>query len=110
MPAALRGVDLVVMPSRWEACPLLPMEVLSCGVPIIGTNCVGLREVLAGTPAKIIPVGDSSALAAAIKVQLSEGVDAFTAYQPAAIKRFNASAHASQLKNLYTQIMVKKGK
>lgn len=104
MPAAIRGVDLVVMPSRWEACPLLPMEVLSCGVPIIGTNCVGLREVLAGTPAKVIPVGDAEKLAAAIAEQLQEGNTKFIEYQPAALKRFSAENHAQALHDLYRDI------
>lgn len=53
MPAALRGVDAVVMPSRWEACPLLPMEAMVAGVPLIGTQCIGMAEVLAKTPALV---------------------------------------------------------
>ena len=52
---AIRGVDVVVMPSLWEACPLLPMEVLVAGVPVIGTDCVGMREVLLDTPARVVP-------------------------------------------------------
>jgi glycosyltransferase involved in cell wall biosynthesis len=104
MPAAIRGVDLVVMPSRWEACPLLPMEVLSCGVPIIGTDCVGLREVLAGTPAKVVSVGNAEQLAAAISAQLLEGSAQFIEYQPLALKRFSADEHARVLHDLYHKI------
>ncbi len=104
MPAAIRGVDLVVMPSRWEACPLLPMEVLSCGVPIIGTDCVGLREVLADTPAKVVPVGNAEALAQAIDAQLQEGKAEFNEFQPAAIKRFSAVGHAQELYDLYCEV------
>ena len=62
MAAALKGVDLVAMPSRWEACGLLAMEALAAGVPIVGSNSIGLREVLAGSPAQQVPVGDSFAL------------------------------------------------
>jgi glycosyltransferase involved in cell wall biosynthesis len=105
MPAAINGVDLVVMPSRWEACPLLPMEVLSCGVPIIGTNCVGLREVLANTPAKIVDVGDFRQLAEAIVVQLAEGDEAFKNYQADAVKRFSADNHSQQLFSLYSNLL-----
>lgn len=104
MPAAIRGVDVVVMPSRWEACPLLPMEVLSCGVPIIGTDCVGLREVLSGTPAKVIPVGDAEQLAAAITAQLQEGNEQFIEYQPKALKRFSAASHSLALYKFYEVI------
>lgn len=104
MPAAIRGVDLVVMPSRWEACPLLPMEVLSCGVPIIGTGCVGLREVLLNTPAKVIPVGDARKLATAIVEQLGEGKSRFVEYQSTAIERFSADEHAHELYQLYIEL------
>lgn len=105
MPAAIKGVDLVVMPSRWEACPLLPMEVLSCGVPIIGTNCVGLREVLANTPAKAIAVGDYKQLAEAIVEQLVTGDAAFAEYQHVAVKRFAADEHSQQLLALYKSLL-----
>lgn len=108
MPAAIKGVDLVVMPSRWEACPLLPMEVLSCGVPIIGTNCVGLREVLADTPAKVIDVGDHLKLANAIIEQLAAGDELFKRYQSRAVERFSAKNHSQQLFDVYEGLLGRK--
>ena len=63
---AVKALDVVVMPSLWEACPLLPMEVFVCGTPLIATGCIGLREVIAGTPARTIKPKDSSGLARAI--------------------------------------------
>jgi glycosyltransferase involved in cell wall biosynthesis len=108
MPAAIKGVDLVVMPSRWEACPLLPMEVLSTGTPMIGTNCIGLREVLAGTPAKVIPVGDASALAHAITEMLDIGKEPFLAYQDVAVSRYSAEAHSKILYDFYMDLIMEK--
>ncbi len=64
--SALKGLDVVVVPSLREACPLLPMEAMVCGVPIIGTECIGLREVLRDTCATIVPVKNSQSLAKAI--------------------------------------------
>jgi glycosyltransferase involved in cell wall biosynthesis len=46
-------VDAVVIPSRWEACPLLPMEVLCMGSPLIASDCLGLREITVDTPTLI---------------------------------------------------------
>jgi glycosyltransferase involved in cell wall biosynthesis len=63
---SLKGLDLVVMPSLWEACGLLAMEALVAGVPLISTNCIGLREVVRNTPSRIVPPGDSESLASAI--------------------------------------------
>ena len=34
----LRGLDLLAMPSLWEACSLLAMEALVAGVPVVGTK------------------------------------------------------------------------
>ena len=42
----LRQLDLLAVPSLWEASPLLPMEAMCAGVPVLGTDCIGLREVL----------------------------------------------------------------
>ena len=43
MNAVLRSVDLVVMPSLWEACGLLAMETLCAGTPLISSDCIGKR-------------------------------------------------------------------
>jgi glycosyltransferase involved in cell wall biosynthesis len=66
----LKGLDVVVMPSLWEACPLLPMEAMVAGVPVIGTNCIGLREVLSNTPAETVPPQDGAALAEALITEM----------------------------------------
>ncbi len=72
MASNLRGVDVVAIPSLWEACPLLPMEAMAVGVPVIGSNCVGLREVLEDSPAVVIPAADARALADAILAQMRD--------------------------------------
>lgn len=62
----LRELDLLVMPSLWEAHPLLPMEAMLAGLPVVGTSCLGLREVLRGSPSVMVPPGDAAALADAL--------------------------------------------
>lgn len=105
MPANLKSIDLVVMPSRWEACPLLPMEALSAGVPIIGTNCLGLGEVLTGSPADIIAVGDVDLLAEAIANNIANSKKSlFLDYQPEAVKRFDVELTANNLFDLYQSV------
>lgn len=101
MPSAIKGVDLAVMPSRWEACGLLAMEVLAAGVPLIGTNCIGLRCVLENTPAQIVSPNDAPALAKAILQQLEEGAARFLQFQPQAVTRFDLINPALELHNYY---------
>ena len=68
----LRQLDLVVMPSLWEAWPLLPMEAMVAGVPVLGSDCIGLREVLKDTPSRTVPANDPAALAAGLRAALDE--------------------------------------
>lgn len=108
MAAALKGVDLVAMPSRWEACGLLAMEALAAGTPIIGTECIGLREVIDGSPAQKIAVGDSVHLASAIVyeiINLSARKNEFLDFQDTAVDRFNVIRPATTLAELYNHIV-----
>ena len=59
-------VDVLLMPSRWEAFSLLVEEAMVLGVPVIGSDCLGLREVLTQTPASMPPKENPDALASAI--------------------------------------------
>ena len=107
MAGALKGVDLVAMPSRWEACGLLAMESLAAGAPIVGSNCEGLGEVLEGSPAKRVPVGDVQALTDALVEEithLDRRTEAFRGYQPEAVERFAIERPARALADLYTQL------
>lgn len=106
MPAAIKGVDTVLMPSLWEACGLLGMEALSAGVPIIGTDCIGLREVLEGSPATVIASRDANALLAAIKEHLKKPRKAeFAEYAVVAKKRFSFDRPAQELCGLYGKLI-----
>ncbi|MFD7923849.1 glycosyltransferase family 4 protein [Streptomyces sp. NPDC059740] len=58
----LTAADLVVLPSRWEARPLIAHEALRAGVPLVATDVGGTRE-LVGEGAALVPYGDATALA-----------------------------------------------
>jgi len=104
--SVLKGLDVVVMPSIWEACPLQPMEALTAGAPFIGSNCIGLREVLKGTPALVVPVKDSGALAEALWQEIcSPSKDKFQEFSSEAAQRFDVKKTSSALERLYEQIL-----
>jgi glycosyltransferase involved in cell wall biosynthesis len=106
MPAAIKGVDIVAMPSLWEAGPLLAMEALAAGVPITGTNCIGLREVLEGSPADQVPLRDAKALAASLKNYINEPRNkSFEAYIPEAHRRFAIERSVDALRLLYDECL-----
>lgn len=102
---AMKGCDLIVMPSLWEACPLQPMEALCSGVPFVGTDCMGLREVLNGTPAVKVKAGNAASLADGIKECLELGKDPFIDYVGAASKRFEVRDTVQAIHNLYAKVL-----
>jgi len=103
---AIKGVDAVVVPSLWEACPLLPMEVLTTGTPLIATDCIGLREVVKGAPVFQVPVRDAMALAAAIrKVMFLDSRRGLDEYVYVAADRYDVEKQASSLQALYSRLV-----
>jgi glycosyltransferase involved in cell wall biosynthesis len=105
--SSIKGVDVVVMPSLWEACPLLPMETLVCGVPLIGTNCIGLREILQGTPAVVVEPGDGVALSIAIEAEILQSSKAiFESFKDQAMDRFNVNNTSDLIKKLYANSII----
>jgi len=46
LPEILRSVDVFILPSHWEGHPKSLIEAMACGLPVIGTNVPGIRELI----------------------------------------------------------------
>jgi glycosyltransferase involved in cell wall biosynthesis len=67
MPALLRSVDVVVLPSYREGLPKGLIEAAACGLPLVTTDATGCREVVTHeVDGLLVPVRDAEALARAI--------------------------------------------
>lgn len=103
-----QDLDAVVMPSNWEACPLQPMEAMVSGVPIITSDCIGLREVVRDTPAIVVLNGNPEDLAVAMDnlMRFDQG-DVFERFRKTAALRFDVRVTVANVKKIFTQTLHK---
>jgi glycosyltransferase involved in cell wall biosynthesis len=69
VPELMRSYDVVCCPSRClEGGPTTGLEAIASGTPVIAANVGGVAEILAdGVNGRLIPPGDSDALASALE-------------------------------------------
>ncbi|MGL4595740.1 MAG: glycosyltransferase family 4 protein [Thermoguttaceae bacterium] len=105
----LKQVDVTVIPSRWEACPLLPMESLVLGVPVIGTDALGLREVLQNTPSRLVSLENPEKLCEALINEIEKpNRELAKQFVSEACKRFDVHNTTEQLLQLYQKQTAKR--
>jgi len=104
----LKHLHVILIPSLGEACPLVPMEALIAGTPVIGFSCIGLREVLSNTPGIMVPVKDVRGMTnevLRIKGDYEKIKNVFDGFVAEATKRFDSSNSAKQLEQLYNDVL-----
>jgi len=98
-------IDLIAMPSVWEAFGLQAAEAMCVGVPIIVSDCIGLRETVKGTPAITFPSKDPSALAEAIRLMMvNYSRDNFDKFRDEAVKRFDVRRTSIKVAELFKRV------
>lgn len=65
--------SMLVLPSQMEATNIAAMEAMACGIPVVATAVGGMPEVVQdGECGFLVPPGDQTAMAGAIKNLLSD--------------------------------------
>jgi glycosyltransferase involved in cell wall biosynthesis len=98
--AFMARASLFVLSSAWEGSPNVLVEAMACGCPVVSTDCPsGPAEILDGARyGKLVPVGDSEALARAIAELLEHPTEPALLRERAA--HYSSSVSAAQYEHL----------
>jgi glycosyltransferase involved in cell wall biosynthesis len=106
--ALLAQADLFCLSSRWEGYPLVLIEALAVGVPIVATDCVGAAEILdCGRYGDLVEVDSARALAEAIRRHL-QAPDRLRAVAAAGVDRasdFDPATCADRYLHIFSELV-----
>ncbi|HYH10446.1 MAG TPA: glycosyltransferase [Thermoanaerobaculia bacterium] len=104
----LAGCDLFVHPSLDDAFPTVLLEASAAGLPVVASNLGGIPEIVVNTTGKLVPAGDPTALADAIRTTLADRVSMRSmsaAAQQRARELFSVEAWIARLRAVYAEAL-----
>jgi glycosyltransferase involved in cell wall biosynthesis len=108
LDSLLDGAAAVAVPSRWyENQPMIVLEALGRGVPVVGTGLGGTPELVRhGTDGLLVPPDDPVALAGALSTLLADPARAQNmgrAGRERALREFSPEVHLRRLDAAYAE-------
>jgi glycosyltransferase involved in cell wall biosynthesis len=107
LPAYYNAADIFVLPSKsGEGLPLVALEAMSTGLPIIATNVGGIAEVMVEDCSKLVPAGKPEEMAKAI-LEFSETELAVvkTVVRAVAEHTFSWEQNVKRLMEIYEELI-----
>ena len=105
----LAASDVVVVPSVWESGPLVLVEAMLLGRPVVATPVGFVRDLVTdGETGRLVPVGDAAALAGALGDVLTDPTSARAmaeAGRRRAAERHSVPAMAAATEAVYREVL-----
>ena len=104
--ALLRGADVLLVPSTYalEAQPLVIVEALSYGLPVIAYDTGGIRDLVDDTVGALIAQGDEAALSDAV-LGLLESPDRLRSARTAARARYDSQHSPRAYRDAWREVL-----
>lgn len=106
----MAGWDAFVLPSRRDPFPLVVLEAMAAGLPVIGARVDGITEQLGSGAGILVPAGDSAMLAKAIERLAAASHEQRARLAQAArervLSRFNIDRQASGMDRMYRRVLL----
>ncbi len=97
----LKGLDFLIMPSRWEGLPISLLESMACGTPVIASRVGGIPDVIEhGVDGLLYEKGDRHALKSAI-LSLTGDVTRRRSLANAAVEKIHRQYSAASVARAY---------
>jgi glycosyltransferase involved in cell wall biosynthesis len=107
VPAFAARADLVVLSSDWEGLPLVALEALAAGTPVLSTPVEGMRDLRNAGAAAIVPEASAEALATGILDLMADSrrrADMGARGRELVAARFSGEAMVDAYERLYTEL------
>jgi len=113
VPELLQAMQCFVLTSHWEGFPLVVLEAMAAGAPVVAADILGVDEAIRnGQDGMLVPVGDAEAMAQAVLGQLNNNQLA-DRYRKSAGQRleqeFTPAAMLDGLTSIYRQTACRHG-
>jgi glycosyltransferase involved in cell wall biosynthesis len=108
IPALLAAADVVVLPSRYEGNPLVVLEAMAAGHPVIASAVGCVPELISESCGRLVAPQNTSALVAALNELASTPTLAKSLGLEAsrlAHKRFDAAIMANAYEKLFAEVI-----